>query len=270
MVKEIVPIVLKKSGNNRQISPSKHWVFTLNNYTENCITTICEDSSIKRYSFQEEIGETGTPHLQGYLEFITKRRPLGVFKELGAHWEKCKNVKAAIAYTQKSDTRAGKLFLKKIKKLRPLKILSKCQLYKWQLDIVNKIEEEPDDRFINWFWEPKGCKGKTQLCKYLVHHHDALLIGGAKSDMFFQIANNTEHPDIVLINLPKGSKKPDLKAVEAIKDGLFASPKYESKMHIMNSPHIFIFANFELILENDDYDYSKRFNVVRITGEGSP
>ena len=121
MNKKVVPIVPEKFGNTKQISPAKHWVFTLNNYTKDNINTICEERSTKRYSFQEEIGESGTPHLQGYLEFITKRRPLSVFKDLGAHWEKCKNVKASIAYTQKADTRAGKLYLKKIRKIRELK-----------------------------------------------------------------------------------------------------------------------------------------------------
>ncbi|GAC77771.1 replication protein [uncultured marine virus] len=82
---KIVPRVPEKSGNTRQISPSKHWVFTCNNYTKENIELICNDSSIKRYSFQEEVGDSGTPHLQGYLEFITKRRPLNQFKDLGAH-----------------------------------------------------------------------------------------------------------------------------------------------------------------------------------------
>jgi len=98
-----------KSGNTRQISPSKHWVFTLNNHTLENINEILECSSIKRYSFQEETGENGTPHLQGYLEFVTKKRPKSIFKNFNAHWEKCRNIKLAIAYTQKDDTRTGKM-----------------------------------------------------------------------------------------------------------------------------------------------------------------
>jgi len=265
MANKIVPKVPKKSGNTRQISPAKHWVFTLNNYTKCDIETICGESSIKRYSFQEEEGDNGTPHLQGYLEFITKRRPLGVFKGLGAHWEKCKRIKEAIAYTQKSDTRAGQLFLKGVKKLRPLVILSKCQLYKWQKDIVDLSQEIPDDRIIHWYWEPNGCKGKTQLCRYLVHHHDALLIDGAKGDMFYQVANCKEAPEIIIMNLTHGSSLPNLYALEAIKDGLFASPKYESKMFIMNSPHIFVFANFEIYFKSDDnYNHCSRWKVVNL------
>jgi len=264
MKKKIVPIVLGKSGNTKQISPAKHWVFTLNNYTNDEINILCNDSSIKRYSFQEEVGDSGTPHLQGYLEFITKRRPLSIFKELGAHWEKCKNTKAAIAYTQKSDTRAGKLYLKGIKKIRPLKVLSEDQLYDWQREIVELAETEPDDRTIHWFWEPKGCKGKSQLCRYLVIKHDALLVGGTSGDMKYQIVNQKEDPDIILINLSHNARQPDLIALEEIKDGLFASPKYESKMFIMNPPHIFIFANFEPYFIDDEYDNDNRWVIKRL------
>jgi len=265
MSKQIVPIVRKKSGNNKQISPSKNWVFTCNNYTNEKINMIVENSSIKRYSFQEEVGDSGTPHLQGYIEFITKRRPLNLFKDLQAHWEKCKNVKKAIAYTQKEDTRAGKLYLKGIKKIRPLKVLKLEDLYEWQKEIVDICDEIPDDRIIHWFWEPNGCKGKTQLCKYLVVNHDALLIDGKKADMFYQVSNCKDPPDLVILNIPKGSHAPNLKAIEAIKDGLFASPKYESKMFIMNSPHVFIFANFEIDFPIDEeYDYSTRWKVKRL------
>lgn len=264
MKKKIVPIVPEKLGNNRQISPSKNWIFTCNNYTDEKINMIVTDSSIKRYSFQEEIGESGTPHLQGYLEFITKRRPLSVFPNLGAHFIKCKFPKEAIAYTQKTDTRAGKLYLKGIKKIRPLKCLSKDQLYTWQNEIVELAEEEPDDRLIYWFYEPNGCKGKSQLCRYLVINHGALLVGGDAKDMMYQIASQKESPDIILINLSHNAKQPDLIALEAIKDGLFASPKYESKMYIMNPPHIFIFGNREPIFKEDGYDNSTRWVVKQL------
>ncbi len=262
----LVPQVPGKAGNSKQPSPAKHWIFTLNNYTKESIILICNDSSIKRYSFQEETGELGTPHLQGYIEFITKRRPWTSLKHWKAHWIKCKDsphctIEQAIAYTQKQDTRTGQLYLKGIKRLRPLKILSFEELYDWQKEIVNECNTVADDRIINWIWEPHGSRGKTQLCKYLVHHLGAIVVGGGKKDMYYQIVSAREVPDIILINLPHGSDMPDLQGLEAIKDGLFASPKYESTMYIMNSPHIFIFANMPLKFEDDDYNNKSRWKV---------
>lgn len=58
------------------MSLAKNWSFTQNNYTsesvENAksfITTYC------RYGiFQKEVGESGTPHLQGYIQLTDKKR----------------------------------------------------------------------------------------------------------------------------------------------------------------------------------------------------
>ena len=134
-----------KSGNTKQISPSKHWVFTLNNHKESDINFLMECSSIAQLSIQEETGESGTPHLQGYLKFVTKTRPLSIFgKVFKAHWEKCKNVKAAIEYTQKAETRTGKQFVRGIRIVRPLKCLKQEQLYDWQKGIVEMVKQEPE------------------------------------------------------------------------------------------------------------------------------
>lgn len=70
------------------MSESKFWCFTLNNYGEG------EYEAIKEWDYKyivigKEIGESGTPHLQGYVEFKTKKRITGL-KKLNnrMHWEK--------------------------------------------------------------------------------------------------------------------------------------------------------------------------------------
>jgi len=54
------------------IAPSKRWCFTYNNYTGPLLTLLSEilniNCSIVFYS--KEIGESGTPHAQGYFELL--------------------------------------------------------------------------------------------------------------------------------------------------------------------------------------------------------
>ena len=66
-------------------NPRIRWCFTLNNYT-NLIEKI---EQAKRWVIGEEIGEQGTKHLQGYVEFKTKIRFNTVKNRLpnGAHIE---------------------------------------------------------------------------------------------------------------------------------------------------------------------------------------
>lgn len=82
-----------------------HYCFTFNNYTnydkmemETLFLKYCS-----KYTFEKEIGKTGTSHLQGYVGF-KKRKRLSEIKKIfnpRIHWEPCKNIKASIDYCQK-------------------------------------------------------------------------------------------------------------------------------------------------------------------------
>jgi hypothetical protein len=54
----------------RQISPAIAWCFTLNNYTTDELEFLSSSilgSGEYNYIIGKEIGESGTPHLQGYI-----------------------------------------------------------------------------------------------------------------------------------------------------------------------------------------------------------
>lgn len=70
----------------------KRWCFTVNNpvFAIPYHDLLC-DGRVKRYVFGVERGEnTGTIHLQGYLEFNDPARFTAVAKLLAAHWESAK------------------------------------------------------------------------------------------------------------------------------------------------------------------------------------
>lgn len=65
----------------------RRWVFTLNNYTENDILAISSWESTYTI-FGREIGDSGTPHLQGFVVFPKTKR-LSALKKIHnrCHWE---------------------------------------------------------------------------------------------------------------------------------------------------------------------------------------
>lgn len=69
---ERAPSGERKSKKARmQMPPSKHWVFTLNNpgIDDALAYEMLKTWPANYVSFQREVGETGTEHLQGYVEF---------------------------------------------------------------------------------------------------------------------------------------------------------------------------------------------------------
>merc|ERR1711903_46652 len=97
----------------------------------------------------KEIGAGGTPHLQGYVEFKTKVRPISVFCIARIHWEKAKgNRDSNIHYCGKEDD-----VIIRIGFPRPIKVIE--NLYPWQKKIENIVLGEVDDRKIYWFGKVK-------------------------------------------------------------------------------------------------------------------
>lgn len=105
-------ITQEKSGDGNSIHPpqrKRHWCFTVNNYTNDDIAQIHKEKellSCKSYCFQEEKGESGTPHLQGVISY-KNAKTLSMMRKIlpKAHWEVCRNVVASYAYCSKKDTR---------------------------------------------------------------------------------------------------------------------------------------------------------------------
>lgn len=94
--------------NGRQAG--KHWIFTLNNYTESeraALGVTLSTTEVRYAIYQCEIGVNGTPHLQGYIELRRSRRLGSMCRMLPrAHFElRLGTREQARAYCSKEDTR---------------------------------------------------------------------------------------------------------------------------------------------------------------------
>jgi len=85
------------------MSRAKHWCFTLNNYTGNDIDRINANASFFDYIiFGREVGESGTPHLQGFVSFTARVRLNHCVATIGqAHFSVARNIDHSIQYCKK-------------------------------------------------------------------------------------------------------------------------------------------------------------------------
>jgi hypothetical protein len=233
----------------KQISPAKRWCFTLNNYDDTDISAI--DSIVSSMCslgiVSREVGESGTPHLQGYVEFKTKCRPVSHGLNPGIHWEKCKgNRQSNIDYCSKDGDSCIRHGLP-----NPLVKATRAMMRPEQLAIADKFTEREHPLFgrvIYWFWEEKGNWGKSMTSTYMIDQMDAFEVSGKGADVLCGISTMIEKsgecPPIIIYDIPRScGDYVSYQSIEKIKDGKFFSGKYESGMVRFNKPHIICFAN---------------------------
>lgn len=261
-----VPNVPEAMGNTKTIAPAKSWCFTCNNYSEDDISLIKEilvpKCSVVCLGF--EVGESGTPHIQGYFKLLVKSRPstiFGSFKK--CHFEKCKGTQEQnLLYCQKD----GNFFFFDINE--PERFVQEItEFYDWQLPILDNLKTIADDRTINWVYGRDGCNGKTTFQKYIyTHFKDCLILGGKSADMKNAIAksyaNSKRFPRIILINIPKSVEHVSWGGIEEIKDMCFYSGKYEGDIICGPNPHLYIFSNNEP--PEDQYSENRHINLITI------
>lgn len=86
------------------MSQAKNWCFTLNNYTQLDVDRLTNLGSSASYIvFGREVGQNGTPHLQGFIAFNQRKRLAQVKALIGGnpHVEVCRNIPASVQYCKK-------------------------------------------------------------------------------------------------------------------------------------------------------------------------
>jgi len=219
----------------------------------------------KRYIWGEEIGESGTPHLQGFMDLKKKMRITELKKYFPLfHFGECRNEPALIEYCQKDGCNIQSFGFPK-----PIKTLSLDQLYDWELKILELLKTEPDGRKVNWYYETKGNFGKSSFCKYLHIKHNCLVIQGGKLADIMNIIFNTNMDNVqsIVIDVPRVNKnKVSYASLECILNGMITNTKYETGTKVFNPPHVIIFSNYAPDCDEDILS-ADRWNIVPLRVE---
>lgn len=227
----------------------KYWCFTFNNYGDLDYRDLFENSVIplNKYIVGEEIGKSGTKHLQGHIECKKKQR-LTALKKIHPkiHWEPTRSNALNVA---KYCSKDGKFINKGYNLPMPKYQVEIENLYPWQETVISWLNQEPNDRRIHYVWGEKGGEGKTHFQKYIAtHREDVITLGGKGHDMKYGVLSfvekNKKIPKIIFINVCRSGSL-DYTGLEAIKDMYFFSGKYEGGMVIGPPPHVIIFSNEE-------------------------
>lgn len=128
---------LGNTGAKVKESQARNWCFTVNNPKKDYAATlqaVLATSKCKRFVFQEEKGDTGTPHLQGYISMKSPNRFSTMQKNVpGAHLEVAKgSYMENFEYCTKSEGRISEPVSKGFP--QPIKLIT--DMRPWQAETL--------------------------------------------------------------------------------------------------------------------------------------
>ncbi len=226
-----------------------------NNYTEvGYLALIAELSSCAavKYVFGREIAGTGTPHIQGYIEWPNPKDFNGVRAlQPQSHWLPARRPrKWNVAYCKKEGNFDSNFPASK--KERCLNMYCSVEWKPWQQELIDMMAAPAPRRKIVWRWKPLGETGKSFLDYYLYLKFDAVLAMGKRTDVLHQVVTwQEEHqdrdPKLVLLDLDRtGMEYLNYSTIERLKDMYGASGKYKSTtFYFEHCPHVIVFSNEE-------------------------
>ena len=272
--------------------PAKDWCFTLNNYTEEEYHDITH-GEYQYLSVGKEVGESGTPHLQGFLQLVNRKRLEGVKKLPGfarAHLEVRRGTPfEAAKYTQKDGDfvedgtimsqgartdvkewhkammlgtshdmmieifggayiRAKRRLEESVAKSKKARTMDKiaegmmdAKLRFWQEDVLKKLDAQ-GDRKILFVVDRKGNMGKTWLAKYLIAVRNAFY---TNCTVYHDVTFAYNGEGVVVFDMPRSLEMINYGTIEAIKNGVMFSKKYESNAKLFKVPKVVVFMNAE-------------------------
>ncbi|UOF80604.1 rep protein [Naiadivirus wakense] len=298
-------------------SKSRRFCFTINNPTNDestKVATFLDGDRVVYGVVGREVGETGTPHLQGFVILTSPQRFAFLHTNLcaRAHLEvaRAKSSKAAEyckkdgdfdEYGELPDSQGKRSDIELFKEwvlaqsVRPSErmvasafpalylryrtnLLSLVghlspqpafglggELREWQRELVDCLDDPPDDRSIDFYIDPDGNSGKTWIVRYLLQEkpEEVQVLSVGKRDDLAHAVDETK--SIFLFDIPRGGMEfLQYTVLEKLKDQIIFSGKYESGVKVLPSPvHVIVFCNEEPDLLKLTHDRYKLTNLAQ-------
>lgn len=140
--------------------------------------------------------------------------------------------------------------------------LENLRLYKWQSKLVQELRRKANARKIKWYVDTKGGCGKTTFAKWLLSKGDCAYFTNGKTADISHAYNGERCVVFDFTRSIEGAV--NYGVIEAIKNGIVFSSKYNSGTKVHAVPHVVCFSNF-------DPDRSKlsedRWDIKHLTDE---
>lgn len=149
-------------------------------------------------------------------------------------------------------TRFPALFLRYKRSLMELAIhhvpepnICEGDLNEWQLDLDELLRGEPDDRFINFYVDEDGGKGKSYFIRWFLSNYPGTCqkLSVGKRDDIAHAIDATKR--VFFFDIPRGGMEfMQYNVLEMLKDQMVFSPKYDSTTKIIrHKVHVVVFSN---------------------------
>lgn len=250
LAQQCVSPCLTDSGNTiAESDRARSWCFTLNNYSDAEYESIlsCLRGKKDKWIVGKEVGENGTPHLQGYFYHNLQTR-FGTLKKWNKriHWE----IARASADDNWKYCSKDEDFVTNYKPVPPYMgedLITADQLYEWQLPLIKLINGPWEKRTVHWFWSKCGGVGKSDFAKYCAYHYpNVKLITVTKSADILTCVDRQYN--VYILDFPRSLQDFfPYNAIEQMKNGYVQSSKLQKHAkETMSVPnHVICFANCE-------------------------
>lgn len=258
---DILAPVVKKEDNVK----GKLFKITINNYDEEIIQNLknlCLNSPLShnlKYYIGFEIGEQGTPHIQGYLRFPKETRRTTIKAYIGTEFY-CALVKKGRNQTIEDVDEDMVKYCSKDKNERnftniegeiDVEVLEYEQFRPFQKELLKYTTDPTLNGKVTWVYDEVGQLGKTEFLRHYGKYHNGMFTYGGKcSDIINLVYNNKDkiikkRNNCLIFNLGRDTdpRKISYKSMEQVMDGCICNTKFEAGSFITNKINIIVLAN---------------------------